>query len=392
MAFLDGKTAIVGVGASRFERQPMASAIGFAGDALNQALADARLVKEQIDGLIVQVGSPRGSDYDTIAQTFGLTPRYCGQTWSHGRFAASVLTQAAMVIASGLATRVACIMAMKNSDIGRMGEANNPFYYEQFRENGGPHAEEAHLGMSSPVAGAAMAFDLYCRRYGVDRELLSAIPMTFRQHAQLTDDAVMRKPMSQEDYLSATPIIDPLRLLDCSPVGDGGVCMIVASASDSPRDVRITGAQGIRAGRDSFIFAPVGLGMAQQSTQRMTRKQCLSQLVFQQAATSPDGMDVLGLYDSFSPLPLYALEDFGFCDAGDALNWVQHGRIGLGGAFPTNTSGGQLSQAQMNGWGQLRELVMQLRGEAGGRQVADAQRALWASVGGDAMILERNGA
>ena len=390
MAFLDGKTAIIGVGASRFERRPDASAIGFAGDALNAALADAGLGKDQIDGLIVQVGSPRGADYDTIAQTFGLTPHYCGQTWSHGRFAASVLTQAAMVVASGLATRVACLMAMKNSDIGRIGEANNPFYYEQFRENGGPHAEEGHLGMSSPVAGAAMAFDLYCRRYGVDRELLAAIPVTFRRHAQLTDDAVMREAMNEADYYAARPIIDPLRLLDCSPVGDGGVCMIVGAANDSPREVRITGAQGMRAGRDTFIFGPVGLGMAQQSTQRLTRSQTLVQQVYRQAATEPDAVDVLGLYDSFSPLPLYTLEDFGFCGEGEALRWIQDGRIALGGAMPTNTAGGQLSQAQMNGWGQLRELVTQLRGEAGARQVHGARRGMWASVGGDALILESN--
>jgi acetyl-CoA acetyltransferase len=107
------------------------------------------------------------------------------------------------------------------------------------------------------------------------------------------------------------------------------------------------------------------------------------------AGASPDTIDLLGLYDSFSPLPLYALEDFGYCGPGEALDWVQSGRIGLGGAMPTNTAGGQLSHAQMNGWGQIRELVRQLRGEAGPRQVADARRAMWASVGGDALILER---
>lgn len=390
MPFLAGKTAIIGVGASRFERRPEASVLEFAGTALNGALADAGLDKEQIDGLIVQVGSPRGADYDSIAQTFGLSPSYCGQTWSHGRFAASVIMQAAMAVSAGLATRVACLMAMKNSDIGRIGEADNPFYHEQFRENGGPHGEEGHIGMSSPIAGAAMAFDLYCRRYGLDRELLAAIPVTFRRHAQLTDDAVMRKPMTEENYRASRPIVDPLRLFDCSPVGDGAVCMIVGAASASAREVRITGAQGMRAGRNNFIFAPVGLGMAQQSRRRFTLDEARGQRVYEMAAASPEDIDVLGLYDSFSPLPLYALEDFGFCGPGEALDWVQDGRIGLGGAMPTNTAGGQLSQAQLNGWGQIRELVTQLRGEGGQRQVSQARRALWASVGGDALLLERS--
>lgn len=391
MAFLHGQTAIAGVGASRFERRPEASVLEFAGDALNAALADAGLEKEQIDGLIVQVGSPRGADYDTIALTFGLSPSYCGQTWAHGRFAASVIIQAAMAVSAGLATRVACLMAMKNSDIGRIGEADNPFYHEQFRENGGPHGEEGHIGMSSPIAGAAMGFDLYCRRYGLDRELLAEIPLTFRRHALLTDDALMRTPMTVEDYRSSRPIVDPLRLFDCSPVGDGAVCVIVAAGS-SPQDVHITGAQGMRAGRNEFIFAPSGLGIAQQSHKRLAREEARRQRVYEMAAVRPDDIDVLGLYDSFSPLPLYALEDFGFCRAGEALHWIQGGRIGLGGDLPTNTAGGQLSQAQLNGWGQIRELVIQLRGEGGQRQVPDAARAMWASVGGDALILERSAA
>ena len=384
-----GKTAIVGVGASSFERRPDASVFEFAGAALVGALADAGLEKEQIDGLIVQIGSPRGADYDGIAQTFGLSPRFCSQTWSHGRLAATVITHAAMAVASGLATRVACLMAMKNSDLGRIGEANNPFFHEQFRENGGPHGEEGHIGMASPVAGAAMAFDLYCRRYGQDRELLAAIPIAFRDHARLTDDAVAKAPMTLEDYSASRPIIEPLRLFDCSPVGDGAVCVIVGMAERTARSVPIIGAQGIRGGRESFIFAPVGLGMGQQSEQRLTLAEARGHEVYRMAGATPDDIDVLGIYDSFSPLPLYALEDFGFCGAGEALPWVQGGRIALGGEIPTNTSGGQLSQAQMNGWGQIRELVTQLRGEAGPRQVAGARTAMWATVAGDALIFER---
>jgi acetyl-CoA acetyltransferase len=389
---LSGQAAILGVGASRFERRPDASVLSFAAAALEGALKDAALEKDHVDGLIVQIGSPRGADYDTVAEAFGLTPRFCGQTWGHGRFAANVLIQAAMAVATGMATRVACLMAMKNSDLGRIGEADNPFFHEQFRENGGPHGEEGHIGGASPVTGAALAFDLYCRRYGHDRELLSAIPTTFRAHAAMTDDAVYRTPMSLADYEASRLIVEPLRLLDCSPVGDGAVCVIVGgreTASSARAPVWITGAQGLDAGRDRFIFAPVGLGVAQQSDRRLTRAQARGRQVWAMAGAVPEDMDVLGLYDSFSPLPLYALEDFGFCGEGDALAWVQDGRIALGGERPCNTAGGQLSQAQMNGWGQIRELIHQLRHDAGQRQVKDAQRGFWAGVGGDALVLER---
>jgi acetyl-CoA acetyltransferase len=114
-----------------------------------------------------------------------------------------------------------------------------------------------------------------------------------------------------------------------------------------------------------------------------------AQTIWRTAGTAPEAIQTLGVYDSFSPLPIYALEDFGFCAAGEGLDFVQDGRLGLGGVLPTNTAGGQLSEAQLNGWGQLRELVRQLRGEAGPRQVPEARRAMWIGVGGDALVFER---
>lgn len=383
-----GRVSIVGVGASSFERDPDRSVLAMAGTALHAALADAGLEKEAIDGLCVQIGSPRGADYDTLALTLGLDVGYCSQTWPHGRFTATVIGHAVMAIACGLATRVACLLAMKNSDLGRIGEAANPFFYEQFRENGGPHGEEGHIGMASPVAGAAMAFDLYCRRYGKDRELLAAIPLAFRAHAQLAPDAVERRPMSEEDYRASRPIVDPIRLFDCSLVGDGAVCLIVSAsglAGSTGRPVAITGMQGVRASRETFVFAPDGLGVAQQSGSRRSLIEARRQTVYDMAGIVPDDIDVLGVYDSFSPLALYAFETFGFCEPGGGLDWIQGGRISLSGDVPTNTAGGQLSHAQLNGWGQIRELIQQLRGEAGERQVAGARHALWGSIGGDAL-------
>lgn len=390
---LPGNVAVVGVGASRFERVPEASVLQFAATALQSALADAGLERGAIDGLVVQIGSPRGADYDTVAQTLGLQVGFSSQTWPHGRFTATVISHAAMAIASGLATRVACLLAMKNSDLPRLGERGSPLHFEEWRENGGPHGEEGHMGLVSPVAGAALAFDLYCRRYGKDRELLGAVPVTFRRHALLTDDAVARTPLTPQAYRQSRPIVDPLRLFDCSLVGDGAVCLILSGrghVESAQRPIWLTGMQGVHAGRDIFIFGARGLGVQQQSTRRLSLAQARAQPVYAMAGTTPDGIDTLGVYDSFSPLPVYVLEDFGFCPEGQGLDWIQDGRIGLGGELPTNTNGGQLSHAQVNGWGQLRELVLQLRHEAGERQIHGCRRALWATACGDALVLERN--
>jgi acetyl-CoA acetyltransferase len=383
---------VVGVGASGFARDPDASVLQLAGAALRNALADADLEARSIDGLVVQIGSPRGADYDSLAEAFGLDVRFSSQSWAHGRFTATCIAHAALAVATGLATRVACVLAMKNSGFGRLGEASNPFFYEQFRENGGPHGEDGSIGLSSPVAGAAMAFDLYCRRYGKNRALLAAAPLTFRRHAQLTDDAVAREPLTLEAYQNARMIVEPLRLYDCSPVGDGAVCLIVAGKAQVPRDrpaAWITGVQGLPAGRDTYIFGPRGLGVGQQGLERPTRQQAAAQPVFAMAGLTPETVDTLGVYDSFSPLVPFTLEAFGFCEPGEGLDFIQDDRIALGGALPTNTSGGQLSQAQLNGWAQIRELVLQLRGLAGPRQVPSARRALWAATVGDALALER---
>ena len=221
---------------------------------------------------------------------------------------------------------------------------------------------------------------------------MAAIPLTFRRHARLTPDAVAREEMTAEDYRQSRTIIQPLRLYDCSLVGDGAVCLIVAGRAHAggPRPpVWITGVQGIQAGRDTFIFAPRGLGVAQQSESRLSLSEASAQPVYRMAGLCPEDVDVLGVYDSFSPLAVYTVEDFGFCAAGEGLDWIQHGRIGLGGDVPTNTNGGQLSHAQVNGWGQVRELILQLRGAATGRQIADAKVAMWATVGGDAIVFQR---
>ena len=391
---LSRAAAVVGVGASSFERRPETSVLEMVGDAFAAALDDAGLEKQAIDGLVVHIGSPRGADHDVVAQTFGPRSQVLFADVAtrppdrHGRGASG----------DGCRFRPGysrCLHPWREEfEHGRLGEANNPYFYEQFRENDGPHAEEGHIGMSSsPVGGAAMALDLYCKRYGVDRELLAEIPLTFRRHARLNPDAVAQQELTIEAYRSAREIVAPIRLFDCSLVGDGAICVIVAAADQTVArkpPIWITGVQGVHASRDTFIFAPRGLGMAQQSAKRLTRSEARSHGAYRMAGVSPDDIDVLGVYDSFSPLPIYTLEDFGFCEAGEGLAWVQAGRVGLGGELPTNTNGGQLSHAQLNGWGQIRELVTQLRGEASGRQVAGAQTGMWATIAGDAIIFQRD--
>ena len=141
------------------------------------------------------------------------------------------------------------------------------------------------------------------------------------------------------------------------------------------------------AGRNEFIFAPPGLGINQQSGERPDRPALRDLAVYRSADIPRDAIQGLYTYDAFSPLVLFVLERFGFCAAGEAAAFVQGGRIGPGGALPVNTSGGLLSEAHVAGWNSLCEMVRQLRGDAGPRQIAGARALQWATTWGDSVIL-----
>jgi acetyl-CoA acetyltransferase len=184
-------------------------------------------------------------------------------------------------------------------------------------------------------------------------------------------------------------VVDPLRLYDCCLITDGAAVALVTSAERArdlkQRPVYVAGAQGLRSGRDEFIFAPRRLGINQQSTATW-RPEERDLLAYRMAGI--ERKDVAGLYtyDAFSPLVLFTLERFGFCGPGEAAGWVQGGRIELGGELPMNTSGGLLSEAHVGGWNSILEIVRQLRGAAGERQIPGARYLQWGTAWGDAVI------
>jgi acetyl-CoA acetyltransferase len=384
-----GAVAIVGAGTSGLSRASTETPIALAERALSMALADAGLERQQIDGLVNQIGSPRGPDFDRAASLLGLEVRFAAQPWSHGRFAATVLQHAAMALTWGLADYVLCLAAYRSSNFGKHGSKERNTYAESLRDGGGPHAEAPHTGLTAPAAGTAMAMRRYFHKYSIDPAKLAAVPIAFRRHAMLNPGAVMRTPIDVDAYLASRYIVEPLRLYDCSVIVDGAIAMILTTAeraADTPRaPVKLLGVQGMHAGPEEFIFGLRGLGIDQASVFD-AEPRAQDQLVYRMAGVSPRDIDTLHIYDAFSPQLLWVLERFGFCRPGEAADWIQNGRIELGGELPVNTSGGHLSEGQLNGWGQIYEIVTQLRGEAGARQVKDVRLAQWATTIGDSII------
>jgi acetyl-CoA acetyltransferase len=382
-------TAIVGVGTIGFGSFPDRSVAAMADDALVAALDDSGLQRDDIDGLFVHIGSPRGIDYDEMALLLGLEVQFASQTWSHGRFGSTVIAAAAMALGAGVIDCALCVAAYKNSLFTRFGTTGSNSFFEGMREGGGPHAETPWVGMSAPAAGAAMSTRRYLHRYGVDREQLGAVAVAQRRAARENPLAVMRKPMSREEYERSRFVVEPLRLFDCSVPVDTAVALLL-TRGDRARDlkrspVHLLGFQGIHAGPQEFIFGQPGLGINQADVFDYEPLGA-DEPVYRRAGVSPADVGSLHCYDGFSPQILWTLERFGFCPPGSGADWVQDGRIELDGELPVNTSGGHLSEGHSNGWGQTLEIVRQLRGDAGPRQIDGIEVAQWATTLGDSII------
>ena len=343
----------VSKGEARYDSYTLASR------ALKRALDDAGLKKDDIDGLCVG-GTLSG---ERASEQWGLNPR-----WSGGGDAAQCIIEATLAINAGLCTTVALVYGNAQRSIDTAyggarvtgGAITSYFYY-------------APWGMTSQGALYALFFQRYKLLYGTTDEQLGAVAVAFRKHACLNPNAVMQKPLTIQDYLNAPYIAEPLRLNDYCLINDGGVAIIVRRA-DLARDLKQ---------RPVMVS---GFGWSEENvdaTQLRPRLKTfyhgahhdVAAQVYPMAGVTPKDVDVFATYDSFSVHLLASLEGFGFCKEGEAGTFVQGGRIEIGGELPCNTSGGMLSESYMQSWNHQPELVRQLRGGLGNRQVQGAEVA-----------------
>lgn len=385
-----GSTAVVAVGVSDLTMRPVKSNEALAAEALRRALAACELEKYNVDGLIVTSGGPGGVDYDKTAEVLGLKVQYTEQTWAHGRFSNPGLHNAAMAVHCGLATAVACVsvfaFAKRKAAHGNIGGSGD---HEAHRLGGGPHGESPVYGLAAPLGGAAMAWQKYLSRYGYTGDEAAELVLAQRENALRNPEAAMKKPITREDYLTAPHIIWPLRLLDCSLPTDGAVAVIVTSA-ERARDVcrvpaYMTGISGINSARNEHSFGAPWLGIFQQHPQQPE----IVDKPFAMAGIDRKDIDCVQIYDAFLPQTVATIERFGFCKPGEALAFMQGGRIRLDGELPVNTSGGHLSEAHIGGWGQIAEAVRQIQGVCGARQIKDARHTMYAHGAGDCTIFSK---
>ncbi|QCI67370.1 thiolase family protein [Phreatobacter stygius] len=348
---LRDKIAFAGIGTTAYGNFPDTDSYGLGCEALNGALDDAGLKPSDIDGLIVN----RIPSYERFAEIMGIDPQYCLMTEAPGRFASVSLALAAQAIATGAAKHVALVY-------GNNGRSVRMQY-------GGGDSQWAPWGMTSPGAIHAMMWRRHMHQFGTTHADLGAVSTAFRHHACLNPDAVMHgRPMTTADHAEARPICEPLKLLDYCLINDGAVAWIVTSA-ERARDLKrppvllsgYTRQDAFHYGSspaDDFWYGNLSA--------------CRS--VYDRAGIGRDDLSGLGIYDNFSPTVLFSLEGLGFCAQGEGGEFVKDGTLQLGrGRWPTNTSGGHLSDSYMQGWGIIAECVRQLRHDCDARQIPDAQ-------------------
>jgi acetyl-CoA acetyltransferase len=376
---LSGAAAIVGVGATAFGRFPERSAIALGVESLKNALDDAGLERADVDGLMINMGYPVGIDYDQFCTYAGLETRLNLQLWTHGRWLATVVEQAAAAVALGLARCVAIVNVTKFSVLRQLGGAED---HEASREGGGSHGEAPHIGVTGPGSGAAFSARLYMERYGISEAQLGKVPVHAREAGRRNPAAWMTKPLTIESYLESRYIIEPLRVHDFAQVTDGSCTVLVMAAAAPPatrRPVPILGTQGIQAGPAEFIFGRPGLGVQQQPMTDFAPSE-RDVAIYGRSGIERADVDALYTYDAFSPLVWFTLERLGFCGEGEAPEL-------FGSGLPVNTHGGLLSEAHVSGFNHVVEMVRQVRGEAGDRQLAQASVVQWGTAFGDSFVL-----
>lgn len=231
-------------------------------------------------------------------------------------------------------------------------------------------------GLIFPAAYALIASQ-YMRRYDLTLHDLAEVSYKNHAHANMNKYAQFYTKKITIDSIMNSPIVSsPLRLYDCSPIGDGGCAIILSRKKRNNRDIKVlasslsTGSLSLTGAEDITTF-PAAVKSAKNA--------------YQQAGMSPKEMDIICIHDCFTIAEIIAMEDLGLCLRGKAKDMIRKKKTWFTSEMPVNTHGGLKADGHpigASGLAQIFELVIQLRGEAGIRQVSRARRGLAHNVGG----------
>jgi acetyl-CoA acetyltransferase len=372
---LRGKCAIVGLGQTRMGKNfDHPSATGFAVEAIKLALDDAGLKRDDLDGLLVNPGITWADNQMAsfaLQQALGLRNlRLSAMMNLGGATAGAMVMHAVQAIASGMAKTVACVFA------------DAPLRPPSPKKDGGGSAAaygfarglNAAYGLFGVNAHYAFVARRHMHLYGTTNDHLGAVAVAQRKWANMNPDAQFcDTPMTLQDYHNSRWVVEPFHLFDCCLVSNGGLAVIVTSA-DQAKDLKkppvyVLGMGQGHPGGDPMDTLASGAPLAKETAFRM-------------AGVELSDIQLAELYDCYTFTVLVTLEDYGFCAKGEGGPFVADGKTAPGGSLPVNTGGGQLSSFYMWGMTPIAEAVVQVRGEAGTRQVPRHDVCLVSGNGG----------
>ena len=341
-------------------------------DMIAAALDDAGLALADVDAVISNNGMMASLD---LAERLGVRGRFTDSTMTGGSSFEVHVEHAAAAIASGLCD-VAVIVYAATPRSGK-----NPF------GGGGPPMGgdlpfmewDLPYGLGLPASSYSLAARRHMHEYGTTSEQLAAIAVSLREWAAKNPNAYYRTPITIDDVLESPWVAEPLHKLDCCLVTDGAGALVLTSAARA-RDLRRPPVYVLGAGTAHTH----GMSISQMPDLTTTGAAVSGPQAMRMAGITPGDVDVVELYDSFTITALMTLEDLGFCAKGEGGSFVADGRLGPGGALPTNTNGGGLAYTHPGMYGMfiLVEAVRQLRGDGDDRQVSGAEIAVANGCGG----------
>ena len=357
---LSGAAAIVGIGATEFSKHSGRSELQLACEAIVAALADAGIDPSEVDGLSTYTAETNGEVL--VARNTGIGElKFFSRIGYGGGAACATVQQAAMAVATGIADVVVCYRAFNERSGVRYGLGQ----HDRPMDSTADRAAYAWLtpqGLSTPAQWVAMFARRYMHRYGATSEDFGRVAVVARKHAAVNPAAWFHgRPITLDDHQQSRWIAEPLHLLDCCQETDGGQALVVVSA-ERAKDLRSTpaiikaAAQG--SGKDQHMMAsyyrPDITGIPEMGL--------VGRQLYGQSGLAPDDISAAILYDHFTPLVLPQLEELGFCDPGDAKDFIRDGNLEIGRRLPSNTHGGQIGEAYLHGVNGIAEAVRLIRG------------------------------
>ncbi len=361
-------TIIAGVGMHPFGRFGDKTAIAMGVEALQEALADAERSWSQVEALFcahMYAGTGAGHKIATVLGATGIPIVNVENACSSG---GAAIQAARLAIASGEYTTVACV-GIEKMPRGFM----DMDYFEPWRHG---------IGHAVNPAQFAFAAQRHMHLHGTTERQLALVAEKNHAHSVHNPKAMYRKEIPVDEVLASRPVVDPLRLLMlCSP-NEGAAAAVLTAGPARPGQVRIAG-QGLRtAARSQAIGEHMPLDSSLDGDVSVTRR--AADDAYARAGLGPEDLDVVELQDTDSGTEIIATEELGLCGVGEGGPLVASGDTRIGGRIPVNPSGGLLSKGEPVGasaLGHVYEVVNQLRGRCGPRQVEGARVGLTHALG-----------